>query len=522
MNARPPESVGDLACSVSGSGGTEQRRAERAGVRDGGVARCRARRCRSGSSARPAVRATSTGSRPVVVLPSESSTIADGGRLPSAACRCASVSSATCSASPVAVAPSATLGVDRSRRRASWSVLGACVAVGRVGEGDDADAHRRRAACRGTCAAARLRRRAGRSGSTSVASIEREWSVTSMIDARSTGTATVRCGLASASASAASAASSQRGRQRGGARRATAPAASASARHGGEAHRVAAGARRAAGSCSSAHGTASGASSSSGEHEAQASGGEAHRSLRPSSQQPVVARCDSATCSTCSRRSSRGQRRRGARPRARRSARARAGATCRPRRARPSRGRPRRAPDRRELGLARVADLDGEHGVAGAQRAERARPVVLVAEVGDDDDEARLARDAARRGPARRPARAARGRRRRATPSPSARRSATTPGLRAARRQQARLARRRRSSAPRGRRGARPAGRARARRPRRRRPSGACAVPKAIDGETSSTIHVVSVRSGTCRRTCGSPVRAVAAASIWRTSSPTS
>jgi hypothetical protein len=49
-----------------------------------------------------------------------------------------------------------------------------------------------------------------------------------------------------------------------------------------------------------------------------------------------------------------------------------------------------------------------------------------------------------------------------------------------------------------------------------------CAVPKAIDGETSRTIHVVSVRSGTCRRTCGSPVRAVAAASIWRTSSPIS
>jgi hypothetical protein len=48
------------------------------------------------------------------------------------------------------------------------------------------------------------------------------------------------------------------------------------------------------------------------------------------------------------------------------------------------------------------------------------------------------------------------------------------------------------------------------------------AVPNAIDGETSSTIQVVSVRSGTCKRTCGSPVRAVAAASMWRTSSPTS
>ena len=50
------------------------------------------------------------------------------------------------------------------------------------------------------CAAAR------RFGRTSVASIEREWSVTSMIDARWMGTATVRCGLAIASTSEASAA----------------------------------------------------------------------------------------------------------------------------------------------------------------------------------------------------------------------------------------------------------------------------------------------------------------------------
>ena len=45
-----------------------------------------------------------------------------------------------------------------------------------------------------------------RSGSTSVADIEREWSVTSMIEARSTGTATVFSGLARASTRAASAA----------------------------------------------------------------------------------------------------------------------------------------------------------------------------------------------------------------------------------------------------------------------------------------------------------------------------
>jgi hypothetical protein len=46
------------------------------------------------------------------------------------------------------------------------------------------------------------------------------------------------------------------------------------------------------------------------------------------------------------------------------------------------------------------------------------------------------------------------------------------------------------------------------------------AVPNAIDGDTSTINQVVSVRSGTCSRTYGSPVRAVAAASMWRTSSP--
>jgi hypothetical protein len=46
-------------------------------------------------------------------------------------------------------------------------------------------------------------------GSTSVASIEREWSLTSMIDARSTGTVTVFCGLAIAIVSTASAVSAR-------------------------------------------------------------------------------------------------------------------------------------------------------------------------------------------------------------------------------------------------------------------------------------------------------------------------
>src|SRR6185369_10209873 len=49
----------------------------------------------------------------------------------------------------------------------------------------------------------------------------------------------------------------------------------------------------------------------------------------------------------------------------------------------------------RELELARVADLDGEHGVAGAQRPQRVKPVLRPAEVGDEDDEATLAGHAA-------------------------------------------------------------------------------------------------------------------------------
>ncbi len=46
------------------------------------------------------------------------------------------------------------------------------------------------------------------------------------------------------------------------------------------------------------------------------------------------------------------------------------------------------------------------------------------------------------------------------------------------------------------------------------------AVPNAIDGEVSSTIHVTSTRSARWTRTCGSVVRAVTFQSISRTSSP--
>ena len=74
--------------------------------------------------------------------------------------------------------------------------------------------------------------------------------------------------------------------------------------------------------------------------------------------------------------------------------------------------------------------------------------------------------------------------------------------------------------ARRGRRGAPRAARRSTPRPRRRRTSaaGRCRTPSTA--LRSSTIHVVSARSGTCWRTCGMPVRALAAGSSWRGSSP--
>ena len=158
--------------------------------------------------------------------------------------------------------------------------------------------------------------------------------------------------------------------------------------------------------------------------------------------------------------------------------------------------------------------------MAHAQRAHRVGPVELPAEVGDDDDEARLARE--------RPTRPERvGQRVRVVVAVGGdalgqhAAQADEPRAAAARRQQARAA-------------ATPTVSSAMRPPRRvaRRPTTSAtpsatsdfsrsAVPNAIDGETSITSHVVSVRSGTCRRTCGTPVRALAAASSWRTSSPT-
>ena len=92
------------------------------------------------------------------------------------------------------------------RSTALWSVVGVCTASGAV---EYVTMPTRtflgtflRNVCAADCAAPK------RSGDTSSASIEREWSVTSMIVARSIATATVVCGFASVTISAASAASS--------------------------------------------------------------------------------------------------------------------------------------------------------------------------------------------------------------------------------------------------------------------------------------------------------------------------
>jgi hypothetical protein len=113
---------------------------------------------------------------------------------------------ATCSASPVAVAPSAT-APSTIARASSWSVDGACTASG---ESEYATAPRRTGSGSWLMNSFAARLAAPiRSGSTSVASMDREWSRMSMIDARSIGTATDRWGFARANTSAANAASAR-------------------------------------------------------------------------------------------------------------------------------------------------------------------------------------------------------------------------------------------------------------------------------------------------------------------------
>ena len=140
--------------------------------------------------------------------------------------------------------------------------------------------------------------------------------------------------------------------------------------------------------------------------------------------------------------------------------------------------------------------------MAGAQRAQRALPVLLAAEVGDDDDEAAVAGE--RRGAlrARRPATSRpRGR----PPAPRAARPAAPSRPRRPWR-----GRSTRGSPP-------PSATTPSRLPRRvatwpiasATPSATSAlrrsaVPNVIEAETSSSSHAVIARSPTCTRTCGS------------------
>jgi hypothetical protein len=140
-----------------------------------------------------------------LLAPSESSTIAAGGlswlRVPSAV-------SALASASPVAVPPSAR-SACRVVRTWARSCVGRTTVCG-------PSAYATRPVCSWSGTRSRKRVAAAlaavrRSGATSVAFIEPDVSVTSITDARSTGTATVASGRASASTRPASARHSSAG-----------------------------------------------------------------------------------------------------------------------------------------------------------------------------------------------------------------------------------------------------------------------------------------------------------------------
>ncbi len=176
--------------------------------------------------------------------------------------------------------------------------------------------------------------------------------------------------------------------------------------------------------------------------------------------------------------------------------------------------------DRLERLLARVADLD------------RRRTSCLPARSQERSAASRAGRGSRRR---RRRARAAARPRRRASaprraasravpsgsyPSPEREQQADEPGPALRRRQDALGARRRSRRARRGCRGRSRRGRGRASTPSATSALRRVAVPNAIDGDRSSTIHVTSTRSARWTRTCGSVVRAVTFQSISRTSSP--
>ena len=136
-----------------------------------------------------------TGSIVPVAAPSESRTMADGGRLPLTPGWRLRMLVAAVIASPVPVPP----------RAVSWSSAWSMATRSRVGEartrGLLLSAMTPTLTVLGTFATKRLaavRAATRRVGRTSVACIEPLTSVMSMIDARSTGTATVFCGRAAA------------------------------------------------------------------------------------------------------------------------------------------------------------------------------------------------------------------------------------------------------------------------------------------------------------------------------------
>ena len=177
-----------------------------------------------------------------------------------------------------------------------------------------------------------------------------------------------------------------------------------------------------------------------------------------------------------------------------------------------------------QIALAGVVDLDGEDLVARGDGGQRSEPVARAAEVRDEHDE-----PAARRGRGDEPQRRTPATR---SPSGSARRCQST------RRSPAARQRGQQAVAPDARRDAPVASdhrtsRSPSRLPRcvARWPTASAtpsatsalrrsAVPNVIDGETSSSSQVVSARSGTWTRTCGTVVRAVTFQSMRRTSSP--
>ncbi len=192
VNAWPPE-TSDMRLSVSGSGGTGSSSPLGPSTTALSVPSATVN---TGTPRWPASRATPTGSRPIVDSPSESSRIAAGSRLPSLPRSRSSESSAACRPSPVAVPPSATR--PSSTERASLRSSDGLSTIWGVSEKVTEPIR----SCGGAWSRKRspaLRAASSRLGSTSSAFIDRDTSVTSVTEARSTGTPTLRSGLASAS-----------------------------------------------------------------------------------------------------------------------------------------------------------------------------------------------------------------------------------------------------------------------------------------------------------------------------------